>query len=290
MRRWTVSILVTQFLLLLVAALPASADRDVSGTPSTDDFVPEVILEGVEAGLQGADDGLEPVDSVESSSQYEYEWLLACLQNRPGQPMFECAAARTCPSEEEMRWWLWARQVRDADGQPTPDAGWQPVLTECRLTRPPEIASPRPQVTDALVLSEVKRLGLPRLAVEIQPTDKTLVNFETIFYAEPAQWARTVELLDYRVDVEAEPTTYVWQFGDGSSTSTHTPGAPYPAKDVTHLYSDAGVSVAPRVDTAYEISYRVDGGAWQTISETVPAAGLPAELRIREATAVLVGD
>ena len=224
------------------------------------------------------------------SEVWDTTWLNACLSNYPGQDEALCQNVYNCDAREAMRWTLWARQVRNEKGQPTPNASWQPVLTECRLTRPPDVSSPRPQVTDALVLREVRRLGLPRLSVRVQPADETLVNFETIFSAESPPWAHTVQLLDYRVDVEAEPTTYVWQFGDGTSVSTQTPGAPYPAKDITHLYSDAGVSVAPRVDTSYAIRYRVDGGQWQSISETVPAAGLPANLRIREATAVLVGD
>lgn len=255
-------------------------------------YDPSISLEGtagVPGDLLGTSNGTEEVGE-QTSIVYEHVWLLKCLQNHPEEPILQCAASQACAQPPAQQWTLWARQVRNAQGQPTPDASWQPVLTECRLTTPPDIPTPRPQVTDALVLQEVRRIGLPRLSVRVQPADETLVNFETIFSADPPQWAHTVQLLDYRVDVEAAPTTYVWQFGDGTSVSTQTPGAPYPAKNITHLYSDAGVSVAPRVDTSYAIRYRVDGGQWQSISETVPAAGLPADLRIREATAVLVGD
>ena len=140
------------------------------------------------------------------------------------------------------------------------------------------------------MLQAVRRLGLPRLTVQVQPADETLVNFETIFYATPPEWERTVQLLGYTVDVEATVDSYDWAFGDGAAMSTSGPGAPYPAKDIVHEYADAHVTVQPRVDVAYAIRYRVDGGAWQTIAETVPATGYPVDLQIREATPVLVGD
>ncbi len=268
----------------------AGSDEEVFGTPSTDDFEPAVILEGISGGLPEVHGGLTQTDNNADAETFKYQWLLACFQNHPTQPITQCSGAQSCPSPDELRWWLWALPLTDSRGEPVADATWQPVLTECRLTDPPAIVTPRPQVTDALVLTEVRRLGLPRLTVEVQPDEATLVNFETIFYAEPLPWQRTVDLLGYTVDVQAEPTTYVWEFGDGQSLSTQNPGAPYPEKLVTHHYADAGMSVTPRVDTAYAIRYRVDGGAWQSISETVPAAGLPVDLRIREATAVLVGD
>jgi len=228
------------------------------------------------------------VDS--SGPVYEYQWLWACRDNAPGRANYECGEARNCSQPDAMRWTLWARQISDAQGQATPGEPWSAITTECHVVPPEVEAAPGPQVTDALVLREVRRLGLPRLQVQVQPADATLVNFETIFYAEPPEWARSVQLVGFDVDVMASPAGYTWRFGDGASAATAQPGAPYPATDVTHTYTDAHVTVAPRVDTAYEVRYRVDGGGWRTIAQTVPAAGLPAELRIREATAVLVGE
>jgi hypothetical protein len=77
--------------------------------------------------------------------------LLKCLQNHPEEPILQCAASQACAQPQAQQWTLWARQVKNARGQPTPDASWQPVVTECRLTTPPDIPTPRPQVTDALV-------------------------------------------------------------------------------------------------------------------------------------------
>jgi hypothetical protein len=224
-------------------------------------------------------------------SQYTTEWLLACSENVPGESMVDCAAAQDCADAGASQWTLWAQQITDDNGEPTPDAQWEPIATECYAAQPPApAADPGPQVTDALVLEAVRRLGLPRLKVQVQPSDDTLVNLETIFFAEPLEWQRTVDLLGFVVDVEAEPVSYDWHYGDGESKSSTEPGAPYPATDITHVYSEAGVVVRPRVDAAYQVRYRVDGGEWQSVAETVPAAGVPVALRIREATALLVGQ
>ncbi len=122
-----------------------------------------------------------------------------------------------------------------------------------------------------------------------QPAGKTLVNFATIFYAEPEPFARTVQLLGQQVDIEATPSRFTWVHGDGSSDITTSPGAPYPSKDITYSYSKAHTTVAPRVDVTYTARFRVNGGAWQDIPETVTVTGPPGNLRISEATAVLSG-
>jgi hypothetical protein len=172
------------------------------------------------------------------------------------------------------------------------DAGdWDPLTTQCAGPQgPPPAATPKPQVTPGLVLTELRRIGLPALQARTQPRDKTLVNFATIFYAEPQTFTRTLTLLGQSVDVEAEPTSYTWHYGDGSSATTSTPGAPYPAKDVTHSYTDAHTTVQPSVDVTYSARFRVDNGAWQAIPDTVTIAGPAASLRISEATAVLSGE
>ena len=145
-------------------------------------------------------------------------------------------------------------------------------------------------MTPALVLTALRRIGLPAIQARTQPEDKTLVNFDTIFYAEPQTFTRTITLLGQSVDVEAQPTRYVWHHGDGTSAATSTPGAPYPSKQVTHAYTDAHRTVLASVDVVYSARFRVGNGAWQDIAETVTIAGPSTPLRISEATPVLSGD
>jgi hypothetical protein len=133
-------------------------------------------------------------------------------------------------------------------------------------------------------------MGLPSLQARTQPEDKTLVNFATIFYTEPQPFTRSITLLGQAVDVQATPSTFTWHYGDGTTTTTRTPGQPYPAKDITHSYTDAHTTVAPSVDVTYSARFRVGNAGWQDIPETVTIPGPTGALRVSEATAVLSGD
>lgn len=195
--------------------------------------------------------------------------------------MVDCEAAKACPKPQDSLWVLWGRPL--SSGR----SGWRWLTSECSGSRPP--AAPKPKLTPDRVLEAVRRIGLPSLQIRVQPDNATLVNFDTIFYAEPETFERTVTLLGFSVDVRAEGSTYRWLFGDGEAMTTQAPGAPYPAKDITHKYGDAHVTVHPRVDVTYEVRYRVDGGAWQTLDQTLTAQGPATALRIKEATPVLSG-
>src|SRR4051794_2409067 len=148
----------------------------------------------------------------------------------------------------------------------------------------------RPQVTPGLVLTELERIGLPSLRARTQPRDKTLVNFATIFYTTPHTVARTVTLLGQAVQVEARAVSFTWHYGDGDVEVTEEPGAAYPAKDITHKYLHAHVTVRPSVDVGYTGRFRVGDGPWQVIPGTVTIAGPVTPLRVSEATPVLSGD
>lgn len=160
----------------------------------------------------------------------------------------------------------------------------------CRTDQDPEDPEPEEggrELTPGDVLRATREIGLPSLQVQIQPGGKTLVNVPTIFYAQPQPFARSVSLLGFAVDVAAEPVSYQWIHGDGTTATTTTPGTPYPGKDVTHRYRAPADDVQARVDVTYRVRYRVDGGPWQTIGQTLLASGLAAELDVKEAAPVM---
>jgi hypothetical protein len=141
------------------------------------------------------------------------------------------------------------------------------------------------------VLSAVRRVGVPAAAV--QAPGYTLVNLETTFYTEPATIDRTLDIIGYRVDVQVEPSRFTWHWGDGSTSATDSPGRPYPATDVTHTYTSATNADDParlRVDVTYTARYRVDGGPWLTIPETLTIPGAERRLPVKQAAAMLVGE
>ncbi|QBR93742.1 PKD domain-containing protein [Nocardioides euryhalodurans] len=145
-------------------------------------------------------------------------------------------------------------------------------------------------ITPAMVQREFQRLSWPAARLEVQPPDgQTLINFDTNFFTRTtAATTQTVTLLGQEVTIEARPTSYAWQFGDGAVLETSSPGSPYPDLDVTHDYADPG-AVSPSVDTTYEGRYRVNGDAWQTIPGSLTVSGEPVDLQVRSASPQLVG-
>lgn len=160
-------------------------------------------------------------------------------------------------------------------------------LYGCRDVDPVETDETNPEPTDGDVLRAAREIGLPSLQVKVQPGSETLVNVDTIFYTEPRPFVRDVELLGFDVDLVAEPVRFDWVHGDGTTRTTDRPGRPYPALDVTHRYKEPAEAVRARVDVTYRVRYRIDGGAWRTIGQTLSAAGAAAVLDVKEAAPVL---
>lgn len=134
----------------------------------------------------------------------------------------------------------------------------------------------------------VESVGLPALALRIQPGGETLVNVATIFHTQAPEFRHSTVLLGQAVDITATPTRFTWHHGDGTTQTTSTPGAPYPSTDVTHRYTRVAAGLTPRVDVSYRVSYRVNGGPVLEIDQLITAAGPPADLAVTEAAPVIV--
>jgi len=156
-----------------------------------------------------------------------------------------------------------------------------------------DVCVPEDEVDDVniaqLILREFKRISWPSSRLVVQPPGgKTLVNLETNFYtSDHKPVARTVTIAKQQVTIEAFPSTYVFHFGDETRTSTASPGRPYPDLDVTHTYASTG-DVAVSLDTTYSGRYRIGGGEWVTIPETLTVAGAAQDLEVVEALPQLV--
>lgn len=145
-------------------------------------------------------------------------------------------------------------------------------------------------ITPEMVLHAFQRIGLPESTIVVQPPDgETLVNFETNFYTEAKAFDRTVTLLGQEVVLNIRPSSYAWHYGDDTSDTTDTPGAPYPELIVTHKYEKTA-SVHVSVDTTWSAQFSVDGGPLLPVNGTVTIEGGRRPLRVLEATPVLIGE
>ena len=141
-----------------------------------------------------------------------------------------------------------------------------------------------------LVIRAFKGLDWAPSELVIQPPgSQTLVNLKTNFYTtNKSVRSIPVELLGSNVVVSARPIAYRWNFGDGTSITTSSPGSPYPELDVSHVYGSTD-AVLVSVDTQYgDASFTVNGGPRQAIPSTIWVEGATSDLTIVEAVPQLV--
>ncbi len=262
-----------------LAPIGAFAQPEIGGYAERDYF--SVLSAEARDGAEQSGRSQSATRSVVQRDLFERRiWTPACIApDAPQTPQdfaLACPPANVvCPPDQQL-----FRQWGLRDGV------WTRITEACRGELPEAEA---PEVTPAMVLRALRRLGLPEVEARTQPEGTTLVNFDTIFYAEATTQTRTVTLLGQPVTIEAEPVEFTWHPGDGTTRTTTTPGAPYPATDVTHRYATATDDdpLRPHVDVTYRARYRLADGPWQPITETVTITGPPGTLRVAEATPAL---
>jgi hypothetical protein len=211
---------------------------------------------------------------------YEYKYVLACPANSPDGLNVECGTAVTsCGVQGQFRYWLFRRPV-DANGTPTGPWTLQPGAF-CR--------GPLPAIAAADIAAAFRWRFVPIAAsnTHFNPSDGTLVNVDTIFYADTANTLRpTVTLLGQRVALTLHPTSWQWHFGDGTTLTTTTPGAPYPDTSVTHRYTSTG-QYAASVTVTWDGTFTFAGQTADIPGDT-STAGVPATVTVREAHSHLI--
>lgn len=242
-----------------VQPLPGGGGFGVTATASSDSPAPEVPITG------SVDD---------QAPQFTYITETACA----------IGGAQTCGETQQCT----NGETQVVTYQVSSDGTQQAVGDNCPKLGEPEVQS-EPQLTIAMVSEAFRRVPVPSSRVLIEPPNAvTLVNFETNFYTETSQFIRTVRILGRRVDLRIAPVRFDWRFGDGDGLRSAGPGAPFPDLQVTHAYARRS-TVRVAVDTTYSASYRVNGGSWNPVPETVRIAGNGEPLTIIEASPTLVG-
>ena len=225
-------------------------------------------------------------EAVGAVSETTYSYEPACVRGEgiQGGSFYGCDGQIKCGKDDKGKLFhVWAHD---------PAGGEQYLGEQCFEPDEAPLA-PERQVTQAMVLRAFQRIPVPASRVEIQPPGgKTLVNLETIFSTEAAEFTRTIGLLGHRVDLEISPSRFEWVTGDGADFSTDWAGRAWEkgvpmSEYITHNYDDAD-DVTTRVDTTWSARYRVDGGEWQDVGGTVTIEGEPFDLAVLSAAPHLV--
>ena len=141
-----------------------------------------------------------------------------------------------------------------------------------------------------MVLAAFRRIPLPSLRSHSQPANKTLINFDTIFFtdAEPLTRQVTPARAAGAAGDQAEPVRVGARRRDDRDDVE--PGAPYPSKDIVYRYEDAHRTVAHRVVVTWSAEYSLNGGPLQPVNGTVTTTGPATPLRVAEASPALSGN
>jgi hypothetical protein len=127
--------------------------------------------------------------------------------------------------------------------------------------------------------------------LEVQPPNGwTLVNLDTIAYAEDEPRVLDTNLFGIPVTIRAVPDNYTWDWGDGASDTGTDPGAPYPNHTIAHAYSTPG-SATITLTTTWRGQFRLPGDAtWRNVPGQATTSSQSPPLEIREARTRLVED
>ncbi|VEI18177.1 Uncharacterised protein [Actinomyces viscosus] len=102
------------------------------------------------------------------------------------------------------------------------------------------------------------------------PGPRVIISKAFIVYTDPSPRYQTTTILNTPIDVEFTPTSYTWDWGDGTTLTTTDPGHPYPHQSVTHYYQHTATAVTTTLTTTWTTRYRPQGETtWRTIDGTI---------------------
>lgn len=166
--------------------------------------------------------------------------------------------------------------------------------TDAELVEDESCLAQRRQQVDipAAAARAFQEMDITPSEVNVQPPDGwTLVNVETIAFTDRNSRTVSTSLFGIPVEIRAVPSSYSWDFGDGSNPLTTTdPGAPYPAHTIAHAYGQQGAATIS-LTTTWHGQFRLAGQpTWHDVSGEATTVSSSGSLEIMEARARLVED
>ncbi len=208
------------------------------------------------------------------------------------------------PLVEVFRHWMTA----DGKLDPNPDAehlgryplngsqGWQFLARTCAGDEVPG-AERLPSL--AMVQEAFHQTPWAKASLGFQPAkNRTLVNLTNYYQA---NWSSTgfapgdIDTIDpalmfgHRVEIRPKLVTFVYHYGDGqtSGRTTSTGGNYRSHGDITHTYTKTGTYQA-HIAVTWSADFRIDGGAWLDIDDTVTVDQPPATITVLRSRARLL--
>lgn len=163
-----------------------------------------------------------------------------------------------------------------------------------------------PSVCD--VLPEAETPGTPPITLrdiatftptpgrqQMEPEGWTVAGLDTNFYAITGQHVVNGTLLGRPADVRFTPTSYLWAYGDGSSSTKSTKGGTWESQGIaefeptptSHVYEQLG-DYTITLSIVFAPEYRFAGGPWHPVVGTITLPANDLHIRVGSAKTVLV--
>lgn len=297
-------------LTLLFGHLPAQAEETpaTSINPCGSSLIicaPTQI--GVDSGISQIDwatiprypgDDGKAVDTA-NRPRFEYATTIACTDAPPGTPAADTMCPRAVMQCQDAATGLgpltrvWQRTVEV--GRPPSD--WTAIGLTCYADAVP---GSRPTITMAMIRQafHLTPWATPRLTTQPKG-DVTLVGLDTYYQV---NWSTTgyqpeeiepidpAAMLGYQVEIKVKLDHFTYLFGDGHTFGpTPYEGGVYPTGTITHQYQQPGTYPA-QVETTFGAEFRINGGAWAPIPDTVTVPGPTTTVTVKTARAQLVSS
>ncbi|WP_425843620.1 hypothetical protein [Agrococcus sp. TSP3-2-1] len=130
----------------------------------------------------------------------------------------------------------------------------------------------------------------------VEPDGWGVVGTPTNFYATAETHTMSGELFDVPIEVRWTPTSYVFDYGDGTSETSTASGSPWRGPEESWTETTTSHTYASRDDVTASLTVvftaEVDaGGGWFPVPGTLPVAAPSVGVKIFEAGTVLTnGD
>ena len=239
------------------------------------------------------DDGKVVVQPAADVPRFEYSTSSGCGDTMPDSPeanlpctnaTLACSAPADGPGPLTR---IWRRVV----GQNV----WQLVATTCW---PDAVPGSRPSLTLAMIRDAFHNTPWAKPVITTEPKGNvTLVALDTFYkvnWSSDGFQPNEVEPIDpatmlgFQVDIRPRLDHFTYFFGDGQDFGpTSNEGGVYPSGGITHQYLKAGDYPA-RVDTTFAGDFRINGGPWAPIPDTVAVPGPATNVTVKTARAELV--
>ncbi|WP_434993866.1 PKD domain-containing protein [Arthrobacter sp. Ld5] len=122
-----------------------------------------------------------------------------------------------------------------------------------------------------ITLEEFQKQPVLAATIVSQPSNFGLRNAHSNVYAQAQEQEFTFEFQDAAIVLKARPVSYQWNYGDGTSATTTTPGGPVDGSafntptPTSHQYTQTG-DFELTLTTFFAGDYSVDGGPLQPVA------------------------